>query len=121
MMEREPDPAEMDEDHGPESHNGDMARLSPVLAALSALSQPYRLLLFRAILAAGEAGLSRREIGTKLRMAGSALTFHLRTLADAQLIESRRTADGGHVCIARIGYLRRLLGWVIGEDEALGA
>ena len=111
-MEREPDRAAYESPELSPS-NGDMARLSPVLSALTALSQPYRLLLFRAILAAGDTGLSRHELGDRLRMAGSALTFHLRTLADAQLIETRRKADGGHVCIARRGYLRGLLDWVV--------
>jgi hypothetical protein len=93
--------------------NGELTRLSPALVALTALSQPYRLLLFRAILAAGEQGLSRPELGQRLRMAGSALTFHLRTLADAQLIETRRTPGGSHVCVARRDYLRGLMEWVI--------
>jgi len=112
-MERERDRSEMGGAFEPTLNNGDMARLSPVLAALTALSQPYRLLLFRAILAAGDAGLSRHDLADKLRMAGSALTFHLRTLADAQLIETRRKPDGGHVCIARRDYLRGLLDWVV--------
>ena len=113
MMERESSRAEVDHGFEPTPNNGDMARLSPVLAALTALSQPYRLLLFRAILASGDAGLSRRDLGDKLRMAGSALTFHLRTLADAQLIETRRKPDGVHVCIARRDYLRGLMDWVL--------
>lgn len=120
-MDHESDMAAADEGVAPVPNNGDMAKLSPVLAALSALSQPYRLLLFRAILAAGDEGLSRREIGQRLRMAGSALTFHLRTLADAQLIETRRVADGTHVCIARIGYLNGLLDWVTGDGSRLDA
>jgi DNA-binding transcriptional ArsR family regulator len=112
-MEREPDRAAMRESLEPTPNNGDMARLTPVLAALTALSQPYRLLLFRAILSAGDAGLSRLELGDRLRMAGSALTFHLRTLADAQLIETRRRPDGVHICVARRTYLGELLDWIV--------
>ncbi len=112
-MEREPDSSEIGDGFEPTLNNGDMARLSPVLAALTALSQPYRLLLFRTILASGDVGLSRHDLGDKLRMAGSALTFHLRTLADAQLIETRRKPDGGHVCIARRDYLCGLMDWVV--------
>ena len=112
-MERDQDSLEMGEAFEPTPNNGDMARLSPVLAALTALSQPYRLMLFRAILAAGDAGLTRHDLGDRLRMAGSALTFHLRTLADAQLIETRRKPDGGHVCVARRDYLRGLMDWVV--------
>lgn len=112
-MEQDAHISDFGEAFGPTPNNGDMARLSPVLAALTALSQPYRLLLFRAILAAGDAGLTRQDLGDRLRMAGSALTFHLRTLADAQLIETRRKPDGGHVCIARRDYLRGLMDWVV--------
>lgn len=93
----------------------DMLRQSQALAAMTALSQPYRLVLFRAILAAGERGVSRRELTGRLKMAGSALTFHLRTLAEAQLIEAQRGADG-QICVARRTHLTGLLAWLGGED-----
>src|SRR4051812_6466224 len=112
-MERDQDGIEMGEAFEPTLNNGDMARLSPVLAALTALSQPYRLMLFRVILAAGDAAPTRPALGARLRRAGTPLPSPLPPLAAAQLIEPRRKPDGGHVCIARRDYLRGLMDWVV--------
>jgi DNA-binding transcriptional ArsR family regulator len=68
------------------------------VAFLGALAHPGRSAVFRLLLEAGEAGVSTGELTGALRMTGSALTFHLRVLADAELIRAqpaaRRARDG---------------------------
>ena len=57
--------------------------------ALSALGHESRLAIFRLLVQAGPDGLAAGEIARQLDLAPSALTFHLKDLAQAQLVESR--------------------------------
>jgi ArsR family transcriptional regulator len=56
--------------------------------ALAALAQAQRLRAFRALVAAGPAGLTPGAMAARLGVAPSALSFHLKALAHAQLVDS---------------------------------
>lgn len=56
--------------------------------ALAALAQGQRLRAFRTLVVAGTEGLTPGAIATQLEIAPSALSFHLKELANAGLIAS---------------------------------
>lgn len=59
-------------------------------AVLSALAQPTRLSVFRALVAAGPVGRRAGALARTLRVMPATLSFHLKALAHAGLIEARR-------------------------------
>jgi DNA-binding transcriptional ArsR family regulator len=67
-------------------------------AALSALAQPTRLRVFRALVTAGPAGLPAGALSRRVGAVPATLSFHLKELAHARLIEARR--DGRNVIYA---------------------
>ena len=66
--------------------NVDPALWAP-LRRLVALSQASRLELFRLLVAAGPTGMTHEELAETLRLRNTAITLHLRILAEAGLIE----------------------------------
>ena len=86
---------------------------SKVLAALSALANDSRLELVRLLMPHGEAGMSAGEIGKKLGLGASLLSFHLAALEQAGLLRSRRASRNVIYAIdlaglgGTIGYLVR--------------
>ncbi len=58
------------------------------VVALAALAQDTRLAIFRLLVEAGPAGLPAGVIADKLRTAAPTLSFHLKELAHAGLIEA---------------------------------
>lgn len=60
------------------------------IAALSALGDDLRLSLYRLLVKRGPEGYPAGEIGERLDLAPSKLSFHLKVLSDAGLIASRR-------------------------------
>ncbi len=73
------------------------------LAALAALAHPIRLDAFRALVVAGDEGLTPGALTGMLGLAYAKLGFHLKALADAGLVVS--AASGRHV-IYRAAYPR---------------
>ncbi|MEO1855769.1 MAG: metalloregulator ArsR/SmtB family transcription factor [Rubritalea sp.] len=57
---------------------------------LSALSQESRLSIFRLLVRCGDQGLSAGEIAEHTGIQANTLSFHLRELASAELIQSER-------------------------------
>jgi len=57
--------------------------------ALGALAQDTRLAIFRLLVQAGAPGMSVGSIGDKLELPGATLSFHLKELANASLIDPR--------------------------------
>lgn len=57
---------------------------------MSALAQPSRLAIFRALVQAGPAGLAAGAIGERLCLPWATLSFHLKELKQAGLARCRR-------------------------------
>jgi DNA-binding transcriptional ArsR family regulator len=58
--------------------------------SLAALAQDSRLDVFRLLVQAGPAGLAAGEIADRLGIPASTLSFHVKALAQAGLVESRQ-------------------------------
>ncbi len=65
---------------------------SKALPALSALANEARLDLIKLLIGAGQAGLCAGAISKNLGISASRLSFHLSTLEQANLIQSRKSA-----------------------------
>ena len=61
-----------------------------VVKALAALAQASRLELFRALVVAGQAGLTPGALSASLGVAANTLSFHLKELLHAELITQER-------------------------------
>lgn len=61
-----------------------------VVTALAALAQETRLAIYRQLVEAGPSGLSVGEIGAPLGIAPATLSFHLKELVNAGLLQSRQ-------------------------------
>ncbi|MBO6718333.1 MAG: helix-turn-helix transcriptional regulator [Rhizobiaceae bacterium] len=88
----------------------------------AAIGSEARLQVLRAIVRAGDAGLSVGDIQTRTDMPASTLAHHLRFLASAGLIDQEKT---GRTVINRAAYrhLEALAGYILKEccaDEARG-
>lgn len=60
--------------------------------ALAALAQPVRLRLFRALVVTGGQGMTPGTMAEGLGISASALSFHLKELANAGLVTSERAS-----------------------------
>ena len=65
-------------------------KLDQAVRALGALAHPIRLTIFRNLVQAGPAGLAVGAIGQSLTVAPATLSFHLKELANADLITARQ-------------------------------
>lgn len=65
------------------------------VGALAALAQETRLTIFRRLVQAGPAGLAAGEIAAQVGVAPTNLSFHLKALAHAGLVQSRQ--DGRYI------------------------
>jgi DNA-binding transcriptional ArsR family regulator len=63
-----------------------------ILASLAALAQPIRLKVFRALVVAGQAGLTPGAIAETLDIPANTLSFHLKELAHAGLVSQERSS-----------------------------
>lgn len=64
--------------------------ISNAVAGLAALAQESRLTIFRRLVEAGNSGLAAGEISDDLGIPPPTLSFHLKDLSRAGLIDSRR-------------------------------
>jgi len=72
-----------------------MMNAKTVVASLAALAQESRLAIYRQLVEAGPTGLSVGEIGATLKVAPATLSFHLKALSHAGLVQSRQ--DGRYL------------------------
>lgn len=79
--------------------------------SLAALAQGTRLEVFRLLVQAGPAGLTVGKINEALDVAPATLSFHLKELAHAGLIESRQEGRFIH-CSANFERMNELLGFL---------
>ena len=63
--------------------------------SLAALAQPVRLRVFRALVVAGQQGLTPGDLAGQLAVAATTLSFHLKELMHADLVTQER--DGRHL------------------------
>tara|TARA_R110001599_G_scaffold64023_4_gene179376 strand:+ start:51166 stop:51507 length:342 start_codon:yes stop_codon:yes gene_type:complete len=61
-----------------------------VISALAALAQDSRLAIFRLLVQCGPEGMAASKIGEQLGVAPSSLSFHLKELTHAGLINSKQ-------------------------------
>jgi DNA-binding transcriptional ArsR family regulator len=69
-----------------------------VISGLAALAQETRLALFRALVRKGSSGESAGELARLLEVPPQTLSFHLKEMARAGLLSSRR--EGRHIYYA---------------------
>jgi ArsR family transcriptional regulator, arsenate/arsenite/antimonite-responsive transcriptional repressor len=69
-----------------------------VIAGLAALAHETRLALFRALVRKGDPGESAGELARRLEVPPQTLSFHLKEMARAGLLTSRR--EGRHIYYA---------------------
>ena len=82
--------------------------IKQAVISLAALAQESRLRVFRLLVPAGEAGLAAGEIAEQADIPSATLTFHLKELTHAGLVESRR--EGRSIIYSlRVDGMRNLL------------
>jgi DNA-binding transcriptional ArsR family regulator len=81
------------------------------VTALAALAQTSRLAVFRVLVQAGPAGLSAGKVGELTGIPPSSLSFHLKELSHAGLVDARQ--EGRFVIYtARFETMNALLGYL---------
>jgi ArsR family transcriptional regulator len=96
--------------------------MNDALTALTALAQESRLTVFRALVAAGAEGMPAGVIAARLQIPPATLSFHLKELKIAGLIDCRR--DGRSlIYTANFDGMNALLGYLTenccgGDPEA---
>lgn len=97
-------------------------RLTLAVLQLTTLSQPTRLKIFQAVLAAGREGADRAQLVRQTGVTRNMLTLHVRALTRCGLVkidlDSRRLGmgaqkvDGDFRCVAALGAVTNLLGYI---------
>ena len=67
-----------------------MMRPAQVVKALAALAQPTRLAIFRLLVGMGPEGMAAGKVAQRLKVSPATLSFHLKTLSHAGLVEARQ-------------------------------
>jgi ArsR family transcriptional regulator, arsenate/arsenite/antimonite-responsive transcriptional repressor len=89
-------------------------KIDDAAARLEALGNPTRLQIYRALVRAGEAGMPVGKLQTKLDLAASTLSHHLKSLLAVDLISQERQ---GTTLICRTNYdvMRTLVDFLVAE------
>ena len=96
---------------------------SDVVRALAALAQPVRLQVFRALVVAGQSGMTPSTMAEGLGIPASSLSFHLKELTTAGLVTQER-ASRNLIYRAAFEQMNALLGYLTDnccEGAACGA
>jgi ArsR family transcriptional regulator, arsenate/arsenite/antimonite-responsive transcriptional repressor len=94
-------------------------RIDDVAARLEALGNPTRLRIYRALVKAGDDGLSVGKLQAKLDVAPSTLSHHLKSLLMVGLIHQERQSTT-LICRANYTVMRSLVGFLVSECCADG-
>lgn len=89
-------------------------KIDDAAARLEALGNPTRLRIYRALVRAGDAGMSVGKLQTKLELAGSTLSHHLKTLLTVGLIGQERQATT-LICRANYDVMRGIVDFLVAE------
>ena len=89
-------------------------------ARLEALGNPTRLRLYRSLVRAGEAGMPVGKLQTKLDLAASTLSHHLKALVVVGLVSQERQATT-LICRANYDVMQGLVDFLVAECCADGA
>jgi ArsR family transcriptional regulator len=89
----------------------DMMETKAALLALAALAQESRLAVFRLLVQAGPQGRAATKIGEELGIPASSLSFHLKELSHAGLVQSRQ-AGRFVIYSANITTMNQMLGFL---------
>ena len=89
-------------------------KLDDAAARLEALGNPTRLKVFRALVRAGETGLSVGKLQSKLDIAPSTLSHHLKSMLIVGLIAQERQSTT-LICRANFQLMRSLLDFLVEE------
>jgi DNA-binding transcriptional ArsR family regulator len=81
------------------------------VAALAALAQPIRLKVFRALVVAGQGGLTPGSLSESLGIPGATLSFHLKELTHAGLLTQEKVSRN-LVYRAEYGRMNALLSYL---------
>lgn len=98
-------------------------KIDDAAARLEALGNPTRLRIYRALVRAGDAGLSVGKLQVKLELAGSTLSHHLKALITVGLIVQERQGTT-LICRASYDVMRGIVEFLVAEcctDAACGA
>lgn len=95
-------------------------KIDDAAARLEALGNPTRLRIYRALVKAGDGGMSVGKLQTKLDVAASTLSHHLKTMLIVDLISQERQATT-LICRANYDVMRSLVGFLVEECCAEGA
>jgi DNA-binding transcriptional ArsR family regulator len=88
--------------------------------ALAALAQDSRLALYRLLVSRGPDGYTAGEIGERLEIPGPTLSFHLKSLAHAGLLTTRREGRFIHYA-AQFARMDELVGYLTENCCSLGS
>jgi DNA-binding transcriptional ArsR family regulator len=86
-------------------------KTTQAVIALAALAQESRLRVFRLLVPAGEEGLAAGDIAERLDIPPATLTFHLKELSHAGLVESQREGRSIRYSL-RVAAIRELLAYL---------
>ena len=84
---------------------------SSVVKSLAALAQPIRLQVFRALVVAGQSGMTPGTMSDGLGIPPNTLSFHLKELANAGLVTQERMSRN-IVYRAAYDHMNALLGYL---------
>jgi ArsR family transcriptional regulator, arsenate/arsenite/antimonite-responsive transcriptional repressor len=89
-------------------------KLDDAAAHLEALGNPTRLRIYRALVRAGDAGMPVGKLQTKLDVAPSTLSHHLKSLLIVGLIRQERQSTT-LICKANYDVMRSLVDFLVAE------
>ena len=89
-------------------------KIDDAAARLEALGNPTRLKIYRALVRAGEGGLSVGKLQTKLELAASTLSHHLKSLLAVGLISQERQATT-LICRANYEIMHGIVEFLVAE------